>query len=223
MRLPICLLAILFVAVPAVPAVAQAEYFTSGERVVSGGGFVQWPKGGVTSSGFQIEGMVTPRIALAAGFGRSIVPDPYGPFGEPAPGREVVFTTWSAGSVVYLGRQDLDGALTVSLGLSAGGVVADDGDEAAREPLLGVGAQATRLIATPSGSFFIAPNAGFALSVVLNEREAATTPSYGLGLGIGVRPGPSIVVTFDPSVSLIQDPAGYSTAVAALIGVAFAY
>jgi hypothetical protein len=131
---------------------------------------------------------------------------------------------WSAGAVFFASRQNVHGPLTVGFGLRAGGVNVDDGIDTMREPVVGIGVRASHAGSNPGSRLILAPNAGFDLSVVLDETGAATTQVYEVGLGVGFRVAPTAVVAFNPSLAFVNEPGGNSSiAATGTVGVSITY
>lgn len=203
-------------------ALAQVDFIPGERLAVSVGAFTQG--GEASASGSEVEGLVSPRFALSVGVGTATTLQRRpGSVRGPFDGSDPAITTFMVGARGFIGRQDVNSPATVSLGVSAGVAARKEGEKLTR-PIVAVTVRTLRVLPFPGDRFFVAPSGRFALTTIFDSRVAATTASFGGGMGFGFYATPSVLLAVTPNLTVSHDPgSGPVITFAATLGLTFGY
>jgi hypothetical protein len=187
-------------------ALAQTEFFTSGERLVAGSIFTQRGED-LEAVGLEIEVAPSSRVAFSLGYGHSDPDYSSEPVGS-ADSWEI--TTWGGGIMAYPLRQREDGPLTLGIGLGGGYTTSNvtfvypDFVERIDDSLITLQATvlAARVLTQAESPVQAVLQAQTGTAMLLGVSDITYAQTLGAGLGIGVAVTPRVFVFLEPSAIL---------------------
>ncbi|MEP0545782.1 MAG: hypothetical protein ABJF88_02540 [Rhodothermales bacterium] len=227
MRSILRLLAVLLVTSVFSPAEAQTEYFTEGERLISGSTFVQQGED-LRGVGFEVEIAPSSRVAFTFGYGGADAEMVAGSDGIREDG-EIV--TWSGAITGYPLRQGEGGAFTLGVGVGVGHTRStvtlrfqefverfDNSAITLTANLLAAGV-VTKAESPIRGVLQVQAGA----AMLLGESDVAYAQLIGAGFGAGFAVSPRVLVVVEPAALVTISSGATTITLVGSLGLAYAF